>query len=627
MKSKIFTLFLLTTILLSVGMISAVSLAEWSFEAENLNPSVDITSSASLAVNTDGTISYIAGNDPSPLKALNSNNWNLEDNFEISIDTTSYEDLILIFDSKASSTGPTEFKIQYSSDGTTFVDLSGSTTSISNTFTENPMHTFDISSITAIDNNANVKIKIVSDEAGSGSGTFTIDNLKIEATESTTTTEDSFCSIPNMEGDLRIKKVKIVNHGPSNDGEDEKWFPLDRITVQVELENDGEVEIEDMVFQLGLFEKDSTTDIAEDMFWISDDDEEIEIGDIEEHGEDDELEHTFEFRVNPEDLEEGNYVLKIKIYSDDLGEDNACIDYADDLTDFGTSEFYAEIDIDKEEEDEGRAVVVDTKKLPPILEAGCNDEVLLDLDVWNIGDADQDQVKVTLYNSELGIDMEYTIRESMDMGDDKEEVDFNFIIPKDAEEKTYTLELRTLYDYDDDDDLYDEQSDVFLVFLRVEGNCRPEVSDAVIIAELDPETPEAIAGKQVIIRTTITNPGDAEATYSISIEGNSAWSSLGAIDPQTITLTAGASQDVSIYLNLNTDAEGEKEFTIKATSIEGSVKEQKVALTIKKGLSQDKVVEHIKNNWFIYAIVIINLILIIAIISVVKRIAGKPIAM
>jgi len=462
---------------------------------------------------------------------------------------------------------------------------------------------------------------IEADPSGAGdSKTF---DFSVEILESTTPSE-TFCSLPNKESGLKIKKVRIKNHGPSEDGEDNKWFPLDRIEVEVELENNGNDEIEDIVFQLGLFEKDSSTDIAEDMLWISDDDEEIEIGDIEEKGEDDELKHTFEFRVNPEDLEKGDYYLKIKAYSDDLGENNVCIDYADDLadSDFGSSEYYAEIDINKEEEDEGRAVVVDVEELNGQINAQCSDIITLNVDVWNICDENQDQIKINLYNQELGINQDYTIRDDVDEGDDKQEVEFTFTIPKDAEEKTYTLEFRTYYDYDDDDDTYDEYSDTFKTFLKVAGNCQVEISEPQITAELDSETPEAIAGKQVIIKSTIKNTADVETTYLISIFGNSAWSNQKSIEPQSITLKSGESKDVNILLDIDADAQGDKEFTIKVDYNEQTT-EQKVALSIEKSAGQDAVITHLKNNWFIYLIALINIILIIAIIAVVKSMVGK----
>jgi len=448
--------------------------------------------------------------------------------------------------------------------------------------------------------------------------------IDITLTVSEATEEYKFCQEGSITNDLKIKKVKIKNHGPSEDGEDETWFPLDRITVEVELENNGNEELEDIVFELGLFEEGSLANIAEDMLWMSEDDEEIEIGDIEEEGEDDEIEHTFEFRINPEEVEKGDYILMIKTYPDG-DEDEICIDNSADLaeTEFGTSEYYAKIEIRKEDEDEGRAVVVDVEGMP-LIKAQCDARIIINPKVWNLGDVDQEQVKVNLYNEELGIDLNEIVREDLDEGE-KEQVEFSFTIPKDAKERVYFLEFRTYYEYDEDDDEYDENSDVFRAALKVEGNCIGEAPTVQITAELDPETPEAIAGKQVIIKTTLKNTGDTEATYLISISGNTAWSSLSDINPQSITLGAGESEDVSIILNVNDDAEGDKELTVRAT-YNGQTTEQEIALSITEGVPKDIVTAHLKENWFIYLIVIVNIILIIAIIAVVKSMSKVPAA-
>ena len=258
----------------------------------------------------------------------------------------------------------------------------------------------------------------------------------------------------------------------------------------------------------------------------------------------------------------------------------------------------------------------------------CGEEVTLNFDVWNVGDSDidEDDVYVWVYNKALGLDEDILFSKGIDKLD-KEQVSITFNIPKEADEKTYGIFIRA---YDDDsygdNDIYENAEDdeaEIEVLLQVQGNCKGSVvSGAQITAELDSETPEAIAGKQVIIRSTIKNTGTDTTTYTISVFGNSAWSSLSAIDPQVVTLDAGESKDISIFLDIDKDAEGEQEFTIKVTYGEQTT-EQKVALSIEKGVTQDVVVNHLRENWFIYVIALINIILIIAIIAVVKSMVGR----
>jgi len=611
MKHKILSMFLLTAILLSVAMISA-----------------DVITHIETFDNSEATGTY----DDGSFLGNDDITWTYEDSkevaagYEISGLGLQFQDTSSKIVSEQLSEGIGSFSIKLNpataETGLRQVELfiNGVSQGTSTEFTAET--TFEVNDINMegdviirIDNIKNTKVAI--DD--------------ISWTEySPDAEEEFFCN--NGDGaigdqELKISKVKITNRGPSEDGEDNKWFPLDTIEVEVELENNGDEEIEDIIFEFGLFEQGSSTNLAEDMLWISEDDEEIEIGDIEEKGEDDELKHTFEFRVNPEDLDKGNYIFKIKAYSDDLDEDNVCVDYSDDLSDndFGDSIYYAEIDINKEKENDERPVVVDVEELNN-LEAFCDTEVSLVVDIWNIGDEDQEQVKVTLFNEDLGIDMDYVLRGGLDEGDDKEEIEFVFKIPKDAEEKEYLLDFQTYYDYDEDDDTFDERSKIFRTSLKVEGNCAFETSEPQITAELDPETPDAIAGEQVIIKTTIRNTGNETITYIISVSGNSAWSSLNAIDSKEITLEAGESEDVDIILDLDDDAQGDKEFTIRTTYGDETA-EQKIALFVENptaaGITGATVGEHIRTNWFIYIIALINIILIIAIIAVIKSMAGK----
>ena len=138
-------------------------------------------------------------------------------------------------------------------------------------------------------------------------------------------------------------------------------------------------------------------------------------------------------------------------------------------------------------------------------------------------------------------------------------------------------------------------------------------------ADLDSDTPEAVAGEEVIVNAELKNTGDSTTTYTVSVSGNSAWSSLVSVTPSTVTLDAGESKTIPIVLELDEDAEGDQDFTIKV-AYDDKVTEQEVGLAIAKTADQSQAFkEHLKENWFIYVIVLVNLILIIAIILVIKR--------
>ncbi len=565
MKSKILSLFLLTTILLSVVSIMALNVA--------------ITQPTDLSKTTDSVEFTITNNEDNDMDILLPSTITITDGTNsiiITLDSDLIEDLSkgdskTITLTRAVLSDPFQFELgKYSSTETITI-----TDSNNDTITED--RTLTVSFI------------------------------------------NSFCEIGSQDTSNLDLNVEINNLGQGE--EDDEWLPLDRIKVEVEIENDKSVDLDNVVLELALIEKDSGKNIADDLIWLSEDDEEIEIGDVDE---DEKEEHTFEFKV-PADLgiDENDYLLMVKAYpEDDEDTENAiCIDFSNDLS----NDYFEEIKITREEEDD-RMVIIDLDEVDEFIEAPCGSTVVLEADVYNIGDQDQEQTQINLYNSELGLDLYEVIREDLDEGDD-ERIDFTFRVPDNAEEKQYDLELVIYYDYDEDDDEYDENSKSFFIYLRVKGNCEVELAEPRITAELDEETPEAIAGEQVIIKATIKNTGDEEMEYTISITGNSDWSSLVDISPKKLTIAAGESADVAITLDLDETTDGDQEFTIKATYGEQTTP-QKVALTVKGGKSAGitgaSIGTHIRENAFIYVIVIINIILIIAIISVVRRMAVGP---
>jgi hypothetical protein len=419
--------------------------------------------------------------------------------------------------------------------------------------------------------------------------------------------QNSFCSNGENGTDLEISGVDLNN----KDGDDNEWGPLDEITIDVEVSNVGSDRVKEVNVEIGLIDSNGKN-IVKDLEDL--DNKRIDLGSINDGND---KTATFTFKV-PTDFESASYRLVIKAYSDDKGEKMLCTSSSSELS----NTYYESIDGIREE-DEDRHVVLNNIMITPAT-AQCQDKVQVSAEVVNIGDTDyEDQVKVILFNRELGLNLEKVLRENFDQGDSSI-VDFEFDVLKNITEKTYTLEFKTYYDYDVDDETYNLVSDqTFTKSFIVSGNCRAEqttIPSVGISADLDSETPEAVAGKQVIIVVTLRNTGTTETTYDVSISGNSAWSSLVSIDPQRLIISQGQSKDINIVLNIDKDAKGNKELTFRA-NYAGKTTEQKVALEVVEETKTTvyNLADHIKENWFIYLIVLVNIILIIAIIAVVKR--------
>jgi hypothetical protein len=443
--------------------------------------------------------------------------------------------------------------------------------------------------------------------ASQNNGTATINDTKTLSFNF----KKTFCKSGEVGTNLSISQINIRN----NNGDDTEWKPLDTIKITVRVDNNAGDNVRKVYTVLGLIDPDGKDKIG-NMNSLAD--KKISLGTINE-GKDKSV--TYEFQV-PADFKDLSYKLVVKAYSDDAKEQNLCTSSSSDLN----QNYYQDISGIREDSEQ-KQVVVDNIQFSPET-AQCGDKIHVSADVYNIGDTDyEDQIKVTLYSKELGINTEQVIREDLNQGDSTP-IDFDINVPLAASEKTYSLEFRTYYDYDSSKDTYNIVSDTrFLGSLIVKGNCQstptPTTPSIKITAELDSQTPEAVAGKDVIIDAHLQNTGTSQQTLSLSTIGNSEWSTLTSINPQVITLAPGTTKDVTIKLNIDATASGEQEFTIRATDGSSKTTDQKVTLTIPASTSQNALMQHLQANWFIYVIILVNVILIIAIIIVIRRIVGS----
>jgi len=449
-----------------------------------------------------------------------------------------------------------------------------------------------------------------SSNLGFGSNTVTIDVQPDGLTKKSVqfTIVNSFCEAGSVGGDLEITNVKVSNTG---EGKDDNWKLLDTIEVEIDFENSGNDDLEDIFIEVGFFDSSGKNQISNFEFEEADE-EEFDYGDLDE-GDDDTV--TFKFKV-PVDFEDGKYKLTIKVYSDKSGEDVQCTDTA---SDFDEDDRYMLIDVERES-DKGRFIAFDEIEFTPV-EATCGDRVTMTLDVFNVGDEDQDQVKITLKNTELGIDEFVEIRTNLDQGD-KETISFDFVMPSDAEDKFYPLALSAEYDYNRGTYRAELDEDV-LVQLRVIGcGTGTGSSDkiAIIIASLDSDG--AVAGGEIIIKATITNLKPQRTAFAVDALGYQSWATLDDISPRIVDLAEGESKDVFLTFVVDEDVEGERSFDIEVKDGLGGSETREIALNI-EGSSASGVGFDFGDNAFLWVIGAVNVILVILIIVVAVRVARR----
>jgi hypothetical protein len=149
----------------------AATLAQWDFEASAISASNTATFGPIAASTGSGNASGAhasAGTDWSTVtgaksvRSFNSNNWAIGDYYQFQTSSTGFQDVQLSFYQTGSDTGPKDFKLQYSTDGSLFNDFgapyavsnSGTawSTSMSQAAADFYKFTFDLSAVAAVEN-------------------------------------------------------------------------------------------------------------------------------------------------------------------------------------------------------------------------------------------------------------------------------------------------------------------------------------------------------------------------------------------------------------------------------------------------------------------------------------------
>lgn len=431
----------------------------------------------------------------------------------------------------------------------------------------------------------------------------------------------TFCEYGSSDEDLEIKRVLVSNLGQ---GSREEWLPLDTIEVEVEVESLSEERLERVVLELGLFKKGSNTNVADEMIWLSRDKEEIALGNMREG---DERTHTFVFRIDPE-VDYGSYTLVLKAYPE-ASEDEVCVDFTSDSrrgfssSDFvdefrNYEEYFGEVFIDRET-DIGKMIVVDEESYSTI-ETNCSRKFTFSLDVYNIGDFEfEEKIRLTLSNEELNIDEEVIIMEGLKEGEMRR-VHFSLETPSYVEKENYTLVLRIDSDYDEFDEEYRESS-FFQIPLNIQGNCLP-LAFVDLSLESDP-----MENEEFDLRVLLINNAYTQHDFTLEVDGYYEWAELVSINESRLTVESEGSGYSFVTLKAKENSAGEQSFVINVYSNDELIATQPVVLEVEeaKGFFSSIATGSVINeeNWHLWGLGFLNLIVVIAIIVVAVRLMKK----
>lgn len=423
---------------------------------------------------------------------------------------------------------------------------------------------------------------------GSNSVTVTATSGTISDT-GTLSVAKEYCEYNNLGNNLDITVDFNVKEGFGED--DEYWYPFDVVEVEIEVSNDGDEKIKDIDLEWGLYNMQTGK-------WMNDDDESFNLKDDEEET----ITFTMTLDEKVKDFDSGDWVFFVRATGEDEDFDDArtCVDYSKEI-DLRTGEEFA---------------VLGEVNLPEFV--SCGQDFQISGEVWNIDSSELEDASLVFYNKDLGIN--YQRISLNDIGElDSEDFVVTLNIPQNAKEGIHYLKV---WIYDEDNDVLENDEDdkaEFVIPLSIEGSCASSQSKASIAATLE-EGGEA--GESLVVKATITNTDSTSQTFTISADNYGSWATLESTNPNSIVLNSGESKEVVFTFKVNKDAEGDKNFNIQALSTKGGLVSQPVAVTIEGSRGFGITGSVISgDNWYLWGIGLLNLILVLIIIIVAIRVA------
>lgn len=231
--------------------------------------------------------------------------------------------------------------------------------------------------------------------------------------------------------------------------------------------------------------------------------------------------------------------------------------------------------------------------------------------VKNMGDRDEESVKVTVSIPSLGLSASDYIDEIED-GDSETSEELYLRIPVCAEEGTYAVLVRVEYD-----DLDMETTELTSIDVVESDIC--EASQAGTEAA----EPDVVVGSTLenvvpgeggaIFPITITNNAGAKRTFSVLVDGVDGWGTVKISPTNTVVIDAGDDEDMYVFVAANKNAaSGQQVFT--ATVKAGSETIEQSTLTANIVEPQEDEWSGAKKGLEIALVVLIALLVILGLI-------------
>lgn len=209
-------------ILTGVITCQATIIADWTFETSQpttAGPFSPETGSGSALGYHDGSATYSSPAGNGSFHSFSSTGWSVGDYWQFQVNTIGYNDITLSWDQTSSSTGPEDFILEYSINGTVFTpygspytvleNASPNPTWNTNTFSNHYTFSTDLSSIISLDNSSTVYFRLVDTNTTSENG-GTVSSVGADRVDNFIVSGDADAPVPELAETGTISGVGLL---------------------------------------------------------------------------------------------------------------------------------------------------------------------------------------------------------------------------------------------------------------------------------------------------------------------------------------------------------------------------------------------------------------------------------
>lgn len=397
-------------------------------------------------------------------------------------------------------------------------------------------------------------------------------------------TNTKYCGSLNTTSDLEISDLSFNNLGIF--GDDDVWYPLTEVDVELTVENNGDDDFEDIEVRWALYNGDKLiADGKESKFDLDSDEEE-------------QVTFTITLDENLDDFTDGSYRFYVKASGTNSDtDDDFCAE------DYDSVEVVIENDF----------VVLDNIEYSN--ETTCGSELRITADAYNIGSDKQTDVYVRIYSPDLGINKNVEVGDIKSM--DSEDFSFTYQLPQNLTAKTYGIQLEV---YDEDDDIYANEDDeeARYSFPVTIGGCAPTIAGMIAGGEVQSG---GKVNQNLIVKVSVTNTGKSLTTYTVNPTSYTDWAESVTLDQSTVAISPGQSKDVILTFVPKKVETGSYNFNVELVAGSRTVATQPFQVALENSSVFGNF--GFGDNWYLWLIGVLNVVLVLIIIIVAVRVARR----